>query len=107
MALTSKIDTNWTHFGGVAPAEELDILRGQLFQLHNQLLFERHRRDLHGQRNRRLLRRAIQSVAMEENVNAMVGHRALQRRKCTIHSFIHSLLWGFVFFLLSLFLLKT
>ncbi|XP_014673171.1 PREDICTED: hamartin-like [Priapulus caudatus] len=84
LSLTSKSSTDWTHFGGAPPAEELQVLRTQQLLLHNQLMFERHRRDLHGQRNRRLLRRANASVAMEEKVVAMKDQVHLQ--ECEIIS---------------------
>ena len=46
---------DWTHFGGSPPADEIKLLKGQLQLLHNQLLYERHKREVHAERNRRLL----------------------------------------------------
>jgi len=40
--------------------------------LHNQLLFERHRQDMHARRNRRLLGRSVKVVSLEEQNVAMV-----------------------------------
>ena len=59
-------------FVGVPPADEVNILRGQTLLLHNQLLFERHKRELHAQRNRRLLSRVVKTTALEEQAAAMV-----------------------------------
>ena len=59
-------------FLGVPPADEVNILRGQTLLLHNQLLFERHKRELHAQRNRRLLSRVVKTTALEEQASAMV-----------------------------------
>uniref|UniRef100_A0AAR2KD57 TSC complex subunit 1b n=1 Tax=Pygocentrus nattereri TaxID=42514 RepID=A0AAR2KD57_PYGNA len=55
LPLPSK-SADWTHFGGSAPLDELQTLRSQLLLLHNQLLYERYKREQHAVRNRRLLR---------------------------------------------------
>ena len=55
------------------PADEVNILRGQTLLLHNQLLFERHKRELHAQRNRRLLGRIVKTTKLEEQASAMVN----------------------------------
>uniref|UniRef100_A0AAV2MQ28 Uncharacterized protein n=1 Tax=Knipowitschia caucasica TaxID=637954 RepID=A0AAV2MQ28_KNICA len=47
--------------------EELSI---ELLLVHNQLQFERFKRQQHAMRNRRLLRRVIHTTALEEQVNA-------------------------------------
>lgn len=57
---------------GSAPLDELHTLRSQLLLLHNQLLYERYKREQHAVRNRRLLRRIINATALEEQNNAMV-----------------------------------
>lgn len=57
---------------GSAPLDELQTLRSQLLLLHNQLLYERYKREQHAVRNRRLLRRIINATALEEQNNAMV-----------------------------------
>ena len=77
--MPSTQNVNWTHFGGVPPADEISILRGQLLLLHNQLLYERHKREQHGRRNRRLLRRITHAKQVEEQNRVMVGyfHRIL------------------------------
>ncbi|MEQ2196939.1 hamartin, partial [Xenoophorus captivus] len=48
-------------------------LRSQLLLLHNQLLYERYKREQHAVRNRRLLRRIINATALEEQNNAMAS----------------------------------
>lgn len=58
---------------GSAPLDELQTLRSQLLLLHNQLLYERYKREQHAVRNRRLLRRIINATALEEQNNAMVN----------------------------------
>ncbi|KAG9353923.1 hypothetical protein JZ751_012047 [Albula glossodonta] len=57
---------------GSAPLDEIHTLRSQLLLLHNQLLYERYKREQHAVRNRRLLRRIINATALEEQNNAMV-----------------------------------
>lgn len=57
---------------GSVPLDELHTLRSQLLLLHNQLLYERYKREQHAVRNRRLLRRIINATALEEQNNAMV-----------------------------------
>lgn len=57
---------------GSVPLDELHTLRSQLLLLHNQLLYERYKREQHALRNRRLLRRIINATALEEQNNAMV-----------------------------------
>ncbi|XP_052789916.1 hamartin-like [Mya arenaria] len=69
--MPSTTDTNWTHFGGVPPADEISILRGQLTLLHNQVMYERHKRDQHAKRNRRLLRKIAHTNMLEEQNAAM------------------------------------
>ncbi|XP_016368028.1 TSC complex subunit 1b [Sinocyclocheilus rhinocerous] len=70
LPLPSK-SADWTHFGGSVPLDELHTLRSQLLLLHNQLLYERYKREQHAVRNRRLLRRIINATALEEQNNAM------------------------------------
>lgn len=43
--------------------------------LHNQLLYERFKRQQHALRNRRLLRKAVKAAALEEHNAAMVSPR--------------------------------
>lgn len=59
---------------GSAPLDELHTLRSQLLLLHNQLLYERYKREQHAVRNRRLLRRIINATALEEQNNAMASN---------------------------------
>ncbi|XP_010892264.2 TSC complex subunit 1b isoform X2 [Esox lucius] len=77
LPLPSK-SADWTHFGGSAPLDELHTLRSQLLLLHNQLLYERYKREQHAVRNRRLLRRVINATALEEHNNAMKDQLSLQ-----------------------------
>lgn len=63
---------------GSAPLDELHTLRSQLLLLHNQLLYERYKREQHAVRNRRLLRRIINATALEEQNNAMKDQLNLQ-----------------------------
>nr|XP_057920244.1 TSC complex subunit 1b [Doryrhamphus excisus] len=77
LPLPSK-SADWTHFGGSAPTDELQTLRSQLLLLHNQLLYERYKREQHAVRNRRLLRRIINATALEEQNNAMKDQLNLQ-----------------------------
>ncbi|KAL4609401.1 hamartin-like isoform X4 [Arapaima gigas] len=78
LPLPSK-SADWTHFGaGSAPMDELHTLRSQLLLLHNQLLYERYKREQHAVRNRRLLRRVINATALEEQNNAMKDQLNLQ-----------------------------
>uniref|UniRef100_A0A4W5LC37 TSC complex subunit 1a n=1 Tax=Hucho hucho TaxID=62062 RepID=A0A4W5LC37_9TELE len=78
---------DWTHFAGkqqsmkskgTMPLDELHTLRSQVLLLHNQLLFERYKREQHAIRNRRLLRRIINATAMEEQNNSMKAQLKLQ-----------------------------
>ncbi|CDQ66444.1 unnamed protein product [Oncorhynchus mykiss] len=78
---------DWTHFGGkqqsmkakgTTPLDELHTLRSQVLLLHNQLLYERYKREQHAIRNRRLLRRIINATAMEEQNNSMKAQLKLQ-----------------------------
>lgn len=57
---------------GPALGEELQSVRSQLLLVHSQLLYERFKRQQHAIRNRRLLRRVINTTALEERSVAMV-----------------------------------
>ena len=61
---------------GVPPADEINILRGQLLLLHNQVLYERHKREQHARRNRRLLRKIANAKTLEEHNKVMVRWRS-------------------------------
>uniref|UniRef100_A0AAQ4RU40 TSC complex subunit 1a n=1 Tax=Gasterosteus aculeatus aculeatus TaxID=481459 RepID=A0AAQ4RU40_GASAC len=63
---------------GPAQGEELQSLRSQLLLVHSQLQYERFKRQQHAVRNRRLLRRVINSTALEEHAVAMKGQLSLQ-----------------------------
>nr|KAF6434734.1 TSC complex subunit 1 [Molossus molossus] len=74
LSLPSK-SVDWTHFG-----DEIRTLRNQLLLLHNQLLYERFKRQQHAVRNRRLLRRVIRAAALEEHNAAMKDQLKLQEK---------------------------
>ncbi|XP_073456647.1 hamartin [Aquarana catesbeiana] len=77
LPLPSK-SADWTHFGGSPPTDEIHTLRNQLVLLHNQLLYERFKRQQHALRNRRLLRKVIKVTSLEEQNAAMKGQLKLQ-----------------------------
>nr|XP_036863725.1 hamartin isoform X2 [Manis javanica] len=74
LSLPSK-SVDWTHFG-----DEIRTLRNQLLLLHNQLLYERFKRQQHALRNRRLLRKVIRAAALEEHNAAMKDQLKLQEK---------------------------
>ena len=59
---------------GGPPVDEINILRGEILLLQNQVMYERHKRSNHAMRNRRLLRRIAHVSALEEQVQAVVSH---------------------------------
>lgn len=61
-----------TQRGGMGEdkSEEVDCLKGQVCLLYVVLLYERHRRDVHMERNRRLLAKAKKIVALQEETAA-------------------------------------
>lgn len=65
---------------GSPPSDEVRTLRDQLLLLHNQLLYERFKRQQHALRNRRLLRKVIRAAALEEHNAAMVSRRGAVHR---------------------------
>lgn len=67
--------TSWSSNSnpGSPPSDEIHTLRNQLLLLHNQLLYERFKRQQHALRNRRLLRKVIKATALEEHNAAMVS----------------------------------
>ncbi|GFO17745.1 hamartin [Plakobranchus ocellatus] len=71
--LTSKETTNWTHFGGLPPADEISILRGQILLMQTQIMYERHKRCNHAKRNRRLLRRMTHLATLEEQQKSLMS----------------------------------
>ncbi|EMP34653.1 Hamartin [Chelonia mydas] len=62
------------------PSDEIHTLRNQLLLLHNQLLYERFKRQQHALRNRRLLRKVIKATALEEHNAAMKDQLKLQEK---------------------------
>ncbi|KAM3912296.1 hamartin isoform 1-T2 [Leptodactylus fuscus] len=111
LPLPSK-SADWTHFGGSPPTDEIHTVRNQLVLLHNQLLYERFKRQQHALRNRRLLRKVIKVTALEEENGTMknllkmqqtdlvvakqsliqeqVRYRRLQEEKDTVVTQLHS-----------------
>lgn len=83
LSLPSK-SVDWTHFGGSPPSDEIRTLRNQLLLLHNQLLYERFKRQQHALRNRRLLRKVIKAAALEEHNAAMKDQLKLQEKDIQI-----------------------
>ncbi|XP_030063624.1 hamartin isoform X2 [Microcaecilia unicolor] len=77
LPLPSK-SADWTHFGGSPPSDEIHTLRNQLILLHNQVLYERFKRQQHALRNRRLLRKVIKVSSLEEQNAAMKDQLKLQ-----------------------------
>lgn len=57
---------------GPVLGDELQCLRSQLLLVHSQLQYERFKRQQHAVRNRRLLRRVINTTSLEEHNVAMV-----------------------------------
>ena len=57
---------------GVAWSDNVTTLRGQILLLHNQLMYERHKREVYAKRNRRLLKPIVNVAALEELNAAMV-----------------------------------
>lgn len=66
----------FARIGSGAP-DELALLHSQLLLLHSHLLYERHKREQHALRNRRLLRRVINATALEEQNNSMVKEHVI------------------------------
>lgn len=83
LSLPSK-SVDWTHFGGSPPSDEIRTLRDQLLLLHNQLLYERFKRQQHALRNRRFLRKVIRAAALEEHNVAMKDQLKLQEEDIKI-----------------------
>lgn len=76
-----------SHFGGKQQSmkskgstqeEELQSLTNQLLLVHAQLQYERFKRQQHAVRNRRLLRRVINTTALEEQSAAMKSQLGVQ-----------------------------
>ncbi|XP_047184858.1 TSC complex subunit 1a isoform X2 [Scophthalmus maximus] len=67
-----------SHSGGPAVGEELQSLRSELLLIHSQLQYERFKRQQHAVRNRRLLRRVINTTVLEEHNVAMRAQLAVQ-----------------------------
>lgn len=57
---------------GCPPSDEMHLLRKELLLLQSELLFERHKCDLHATRNRRLVGKVFQANAVREELSAAV-----------------------------------
>ena len=68
--LPQQFTPEWAE-GSLAPERAAALLRTRLQQSHAQLLFERHRREQHGQRNRRLLGRLVHLRSLEADVQTL------------------------------------
>lgn len=66
-------------------ADEIGMLRGQVELLHGQLLFERHRREAHALRNRRLAGKCRKMQNLEEQNNTMVSNLLYSINLKTVH----------------------
>ena len=55
------------------PDQEIKKLKDEIALLHNQLLYERHRREILGLRNRRLLGKTKSSRVLEEQNTSLVS----------------------------------
>ncbi|XP_065647193.1 hamartin isoform X2 [Hydra vulgaris] len=75
--LTSQLDTDWTYFGGATPDDELKILQTQIQLLHIQLLYERHKCELHCLRNRRLFGNVQKSEGLQREIELLREQIAL------------------------------
>ncbi|KAK4025492.1 hypothetical protein OUZ56_014557 [Daphnia magna] len=60
-----------TLLGKPNATEDVSLLKGQVLMLQSQLQFERHRREVHAERNRRLLAKAKQGRLAEEELHTM------------------------------------
>jgi hypothetical protein len=79
--LTSKKETDWTHFGGEPPNDEINVLKSHIALMHSQLLFERQQRESHATRNRRLLKKAKEYIALQEKFSAQREQLLLQENE--------------------------
>lgn len=64
------------HHGTLTPGSvdtELRLMREQLGLMHLQLQYERHRREVHAVRNRRLLGESRSNKALDEHNSALVS----------------------------------
>ncbi|XP_008334649.1 TSC complex subunit 1a isoform X4 [Cynoglossus semilaevis] len=75
---SSNKSVDRSHFGGSAVGDELQSVKSQLLLIHGQLEYERFKRQQHAMRNRRLLRRVINTTALEEQSVAMKGQLSVQ-----------------------------
>lgn len=57
------------------PTDEVSIARGELVLLHTQLLYERQKRELHAERNRRMLSKMAKVEKIKERNKTLVSLR--------------------------------
>ena len=55
------------------PTAEVMYLRSQVLQMHCAMLYERHRREQHALRARKLMRKVYDTTAMEEKTKTLVN----------------------------------
>lgn len=66
-------EINWKHFGqGPLTEAESRSIRTNMLQMHCALLYERHRREQHATRARRLMRKIYECSSLEERNKALV-----------------------------------
>jgi len=65
--------------GGGQPSAEVMYLRSQVLQMHCAMLYERHRREQHALRARKLMRQVYDTSAMEEKIKTLV-----RTKKCVV-----------------------
>ena len=73
--MTSNKEIEWQigDPGSGQPSPEVMYLRCQVLQMHCAMLYERHRRDQHALRARKLMRNVYDTTAMEEKMKTMVS----------------------------------
>lgn len=80
-AMQNSTDSSQPAAKSLPTCDDLDILRGQVQLLHNQVMYERHKRELYAKRNRRLLGRITKATALEEQNLAMQDQLRLQEHE--------------------------
>lgn len=79
--LASQSQVSWTHFGGSAPADEVNILRNQILLMQNQLTYERFQREGFAKLACRKQINASHIMALKEQNTAVLDQLRLQERE--------------------------
>lgn len=79
--LASQAQVSWTHFGGSAPADEVNILRNQILLMQNQLTYERFQREGFAKLACRKQINASHIMALKEQNTAVLDQLRLQERE--------------------------